>query len=77
MANSSDVTWMGSWIRMRSLVVERVEAGLLDTSVVIDLDIIDADLLPLTVGVSAITMAELAAGPTATSDPAERASTLR
>lgn len=58
---------------MRSLVVERVEAGLLDTSVVIDLDIIDADLLPLTVGVSAITMAELAAGPTATSDPAERA----
>lgn len=58
---------------MRNLVVERVEAGLLDTSVVIDLDIVDADLLPLTVGVSAITMAELAAGPAATSDPAERA----
>ena len=58
---------------MRNLVVERVEAGLLDTSVVIDLDIVDAGLLPLTVGVSAITMAELAAGPAATSDPAERA----
>lgn len=58
---------------MRNLVVERIEAGLLDTSVVIDLDIVDVDLLPLIVGVSAITMAELAAGPAATSDPAERA----
>lgn len=55
------------------LVPERVPAGLLDTSVVIDLDIIEADLLPLTVGVSAITMAELAAGPAATADSAERA----
>ncbi len=40
---------------------------------VIDLDIIEADLLPLTVGVSAITMAELSAGPAATTDSAERA----
>ncbi len=54
-------------------MAERPAAGLLDTSVVIDLDIIDGDLLPLTVGVSAITMAELAAGPAATSDSAERA----
>lgn len=52
---------------------ERHPAGLLDTSVIIDLDLIDSDLLPLTVGVSAITMAELAAGPASTTDPAERA----
>lgn len=52
---------------------ERRAAGLLDTSVIIDLDIIDGDLLPSTVGVSAISMAELAAGPASTSDPAERA----
>lgn len=52
---------------------ERRPAGLLDTSVVIDLDVIDGGQLPLTVGVSAITMAELAAGPASTSDPAERA----
>jgi predicted nucleic acid-binding protein len=47
--------------------------GLIDTSVVIDLELIDADDLPTEVAVSAITMAELAAGPHATSDPAERA----
>jgi predicted nucleic acid-binding protein len=47
--------------------------GLLDTSVVIDLDLLDPDTLPVQVGVSAVTMAELAAGPHAASDPAERA----
>lgn len=52
---------------------ERAAAGLLDTSVVIDLDLIGPDDLPLTVGVSAITLAELAAGPTASMDAAERA----
>ncbi|MFZ2164663.1 MAG: type II toxin-antitoxin system VapC family toxin [Propionibacteriaceae bacterium] len=52
---------------------EKLASGLLDTSVVIDLDLIDPDALPLTVGVTAITMAELAAGPTATQDSAERA----
>jgi len=45
----------------------------LDTSVVIDLDLIAADALPLAVAVSAITMAELAAGPGAAQDLAERA----
>lgn len=54
-------------------VPERLPFGLLDTSVVIDLDLVDPDALPLAVGVSAITMAELAAGPAATQDPAERA----
>ena len=46
---------------------------MLDTSVVIDLNEIDPDLLPVEMGVTAITMAELAAGPHATSDPDERA----
>ncbi len=47
--------------------------GLIDTSVVIDLEQIAADVLPLELAVSAVTMAELAAGPHATADPAERA----
>lgn len=47
--------------------------GLIDTSVVIDFDVIDAGRLPRELAVSAITMAELAAGPHATTDAAERA----
>jgi predicted nucleic acid-binding protein len=38
---------------------------LLDTSVVIDLDNIAVEVLPEQVAVSAVTMAELAAGPAA------------
>lgn len=47
--------------------------GLIDTSVVIDLELIDPVRLPLESAISAITMAELSAGPHAASDPAERA----
>lgn len=47
--------------------------GLIDISVVIDLELIEATDLPDEIAVSAITMAELAAGPHATTDPAERA----
>jgi len=47
--------------------------GLIDTSVVIDLELIDPATLPQELAVSAMTLAELAAGPHATSDPAERA----
>jgi predicted nucleic acid-binding protein len=47
--------------------------GLIDTSVVIDLERIDPSDLPIEVAVSAVTLAELAAGPHATDDPAERA----
>lgn len=47
--------------------------GVVDTSVVIDLDRIEGDLLPREIAVSAVTLAELAAGPHATSDPHERA----
>jgi predicted nucleic acid-binding protein len=47
--------------------------GLLDTSVVIDHDIVDPALLPDESAISAITLAELAAGPHATEDKDERA----
>ena len=51
----------------------RPARGLLDTSVVIDLEHIEPSRLPLEIAISAITMAELASGPHATSDPEERA----
>jgi predicted nucleic acid-binding protein len=47
--------------------------GLIDTSVVIDLQQVDAGSLPSEVAISAVTLAELAAGPQATADPDERA----
>lgn len=47
--------------------------GLLDTSVVIDHDVIDHALLPDESAISAVTLAELAAGPHATEDKEERA----
>ena len=47
--------------------------GLLDTSVVIDHDVIDAALLPDESAISAVTLAEIAAGPHATQDTDERA----
>lgn len=47
--------------------------GLLDTSVVIDLERADAATLPGELAISAVTLAELAAGPHATADAVERA----
>lgn len=47
--------------------------GILDTSVVIDLGEIDPKLLPDDSALAAVTLAELAAGPHATSDEEERA----
>ena len=52
---------------------QRRARGLIDTSIVIDLELIEPAALPLEVAVSAVTMAELAAGPHATADPNERA----
>ncbi len=46
---------------------------MLDTSVIIDLEKLDPSQLPIGVAVSALTMAELAAGPHAADDPEERA----
>ncbi len=51
----------------------RHDRGMLDTSVIIDLEQFGPNLLPIEVAVSSITMAELAAGPHATNDPEERA----
>ena len=47
--------------------------GLLDTSVVIDLEHLERDVLPVESAVSALTFAELAAGPHAAGDGDERA----
>lgn len=47
--------------------------GVLDTSVVVDYDVIDPDRLPDESAVAAVTLAELAAGPHATDDERERA----
>ena len=57
----------------RHVAEPRPPRGLIDTSVVIDLPDIDLSLLPAEVAISAVTLAELAAGPHATSDAAERA----
>jgi predicted nucleic acid-binding protein len=51
----------------------RFHRGLLDTSVVIDLDRIPVEELPVEAAISAITLAELAAGPHAAADSRERA----
>jgi len=48
-------------------------SSLTNASVVIDLDVIDPVRLPRELAISAMTMAELAAGPHSTTDSAERA----
>ena len=63
---------MRFWTKIPHLVANYSQ-GLLDTSVLIDLESIDPELLPREVCVSAISMAELSAGPHATSDTEERA----
>ena len=50
----------------------RPDRGVLDTSVIVDLNELDPLQLPTSVAVSALTMAELAAGPHATADQDER-----
>ena len=52
---------------------ERPERGILDTSVVIDLEDIETNTLPVEVAITALTMAELAAGPHAATNSDERA----
>ncbi len=55
------------------LRVPNVQRGLLDTSVVVDLEGLPVNALPLELAIAAVTLAELAAGPHATTDPLERA----
>ena len=61
--------------RISSLVPDspRDQRGIIDTSVVIDLEQLGTQQLPIELAVSAITMAELAAGPHAAKEPGERA----
>ncbi len=54
-------------------MADQRERGILDTSVIVDLDVVDQALLPREIAISAVTLAELAAGPHAARDPAERA----
>lgn len=66
--------WTPLSTRIRRRVAEMGHMrGLIDTSVLIDLDMIDPGRLPREIAISAITLAELAAGPHATSDVGERA----
>jgi predicted nucleic acid-binding protein len=51
----------------------RHQRGLIDTPIVIDLGRVDPADLPSEIAVSAVTLAELAAGPHAADDPDERA----
>jgi len=51
----------------------RTARGIIDTSVIIDLDKLDAASLPVEIAISSITLAELAAGPHASDDSEERA----
>jgi predicted nucleic acid-binding protein len=65
---------MRSSTSVRNRVAEaRHDRGLIDTSVVIDLGRLEPADLPSEIAVSAVTLAELAAGPHATGDPDERA----
>jgi predicted nucleic acid-binding protein len=54
-------------------VAERHRRGVVDTSILIDLDKLEPSALPVELAISAVTLAELAAGPHAASDPEERA----
>ena len=59
--------------RAPSPVPDSTPRGLLDTSVIIDTEFIERAVLPDESSISAVTLAELAAGPAAATDQAERA----
>jgi hypothetical protein len=62
------------WINIRiSMTNPRYQRGLVDTSVIIALEFLNPEDLPVEFAVSAITLAELAAGPHATSNTEEKA----
>jgi predicted nucleic acid-binding protein len=52
---------------------EHPTRGLIDTNVVIHLEVLDLEQLPDELVISAVTLAELSAGPHRTEDPVERA----
>ena len=59
-------------LRPRRYPDHSLGSGIIDTSVVIDLEHLDSSDLPVEVAVSALTLGELAASPHATDDPEER-----
>jgi len=63
---------MRSRPKRHSPVAERPARGLVDTSVVLDLERLDPEGLPYELAISALTLAELAAGPHVASDAKER-----
>jgi predicted nucleic acid-binding protein len=59
-------------IKMQRRVAKHIR-GLLDTSILIDIELLGSDVLPDEMTIAAVSLAELAAGPHATADPVERA----
>lgn len=53
-------------------MADRPERGLIDTSLIIDLEHVDPARLPLELSISALTLAELAAGPHVAANARER-----
>ena len=70
MADVCASNWTLLWIRPS---MAEPTKGLLDTSVLIDHDVVDPATLPDESAIAAVTLAELAAGPHATGDDGERA----
>lgn len=50
----------------------RIDRGLIDTSVAIDLETVDGSRLPIEIAISALTLAELTSGPSAAEDEPSR-----
>jgi predicted nucleic acid-binding protein len=73
MPRHSETISMESRIRSFQTVPDRLARGLLDTSVIVDLDRLVASQLAEEVAISTVTLAELSAGPSATTDASERA----
>jgi predicted nucleic acid-binding protein len=74
MPSGSATTLTRSSIRDRRRVAEALHPrGIIDTSVVIDLERVVLSKLPSELAISAVTLAELAAAPHATADTTERA----
>jgi predicted nucleic acid-binding protein len=57
-------------------VTERHQSGLLDTSVIIDLETLSEAALPVNTAIATVTLAELGAGLHTARDPVERAARL-
>jgi predicted nucleic acid-binding protein len=70
MRSNSVRIWMQS---LTLALMTEASRGVLDTSVLIDHDLIAAERLPDESAITAVTLAELAAGPHATEDKHERA----